>query len=300
MGSPDPKVLASMRHEHIEGPGTESTDPFTTGNYGIQVRAAYRPRGRLAPSHAFSRLLQTSSKIEWFFTNTDEGVEAKDLGLVAWPAEAVQKMPERDLCRRRTSRAALEASVAPKNVQLRAANQPEVLMEEVIAANLYTGPMFVKCRGLLPRTSPPAERSPHSRPPPRSQTHSLLPPSFAFPHPARITDNGVLRGLEAESHFLRNTMVTLCCPKAVADAYLGATPHDAFHQEAAGSLGLEAAVRSLNKYTTTLHGINSAIIKLGKLTKADKVYRGIAGMKLPDEFWTPNEFGVRGGVEQVR
>ena len=110
----------------------------------------------------------------------------------------------------------------------------------------------------------------------------------------------MLRGLDADSHFLRNTMVTLCCPKAVVEAYLGATPHDALHQPAAGSIGLEEAARSLNKYTTTLHGINSAIIKLGKLTKADKVHRGIAGMKLPDEFWTPNQFGVRGGVEQVR
>ena len=38
-----------------------------------------------------------------------------------------------------------------------------------------------------------------------------------------------------------------------------------------------------NMYTTTLHGINSAIIKLGKLTVAEKVYRGIAGMKLKDK-----------------
>ena len=58
-------------------------------------------------------------------------------------------------------------------------------------------------------------------------------------------------------------------------------------------------MESLNRYTTTLHGINSAIIKLGKLTRATKVYRGIAGMRLPDEFWTPNAFGVRGGVEQA-
>ena len=36
-------------------------------------------------------------------------------------------------------------------------------------------------------------------------------------------------------------------------------------------------------------GINSAIIKLGKLTKATKVFRGIAGMALPAEFWKQNE-----------
>ena len=47
-----------------------------------------------------------------------------------------------------------------------------------------------------------------------------------------------------------------------------------------------------------LHAINSAIIKLGKLTKANKVYRGISGMALPKEFWEANEFGVRGGVDE--
>ena len=62
---------------------------------------------------------------------------------------------------------------------------------------------------------------------------------------------------------------------------------------------VDEAKRSLNKYTTTLHGINSAIIKLSKLTRATKIYRGIAGMKLPDEFWTPNEFDVRGGIESA-
>ena len=59
----------------------------------------------------------------------------------------------------------------------------------------------------------------------------------------------------------------------------------------------EQARKQLNRYTTTLHAINSAVIKLGKLTKATKVYRGIAGMAMPREFWQPNQFGVKGGVE---
>ena len=33
--------------------------------------------------------------------------------------------------------------------------------------------------------------------------------------------------------------------------------------------------------------------------RALQVYRGIAGMALPKEFWHPNQFGVRGGVESV-
>lgn len=80
-------------------------------------------------------------------------------------------------------------------------------------------------------------------------------------------------------------MVRLCCPKSIAKQYQD------------GTLSFETAKESLNIYTTTLHAVNSAVIKLGKLTKAETVYRGIGGKALPTEFWTPNSFGVRGGVE---
>ena len=116
--------------------------------------------------------------------------------------------------------------------------------------------------------------------------------------------NGVLRGKRSEVAFLKTKMIQLCCPKDVADKYV------------AGAISMSEAERSLNQCasprsrmwqphgpslcpamcadTTTLHGINSAIVKLGKLTVATKVYRGISGMQLPKEFWTPNEFGVKG------
>ena len=132
--------------------------------------------------------------------------------------------------------------------------------------------------------------------------------------------NGVLRGLQSESAFLRNQMVQLCCAAAIADEYQR------------GKLSFKETCKQLNKYTTTLHGINSAVIKLGraphqntpthqfcflsassqclclsvcatvwhrKLTQATKVYRGISGMALPTEFWEENAFGVRGGVENA-
>jgi hypothetical protein len=44
-----------------------------------------------------------------------------------------------------------------------------------------------------------------------------------------------------------------------------------------------------NKYVTTTHVINSAIVKSSKLTKATKVYRGVAGGLLPESFWRPNK-----------
>ena len=54
-----------------------------------------------------------------------------------------------------------------------------------------------------------------------------------------------------------------------------------------------------NKYTTTIHVINSGIVKLGKLTSAMRVYRGVAGGSLPSEFIARNEAGIRGGVDMA-
>ena len=39
------------------------------------------------------------------------------------------------------------------------------------------------------------------------------------------------------------------------------------------------------------------MLKLSKLTKAGKVWRGIKGAKLPKTFWVANDMGVRGGIE---
>ena len=52
-----------------------------------------------------------------------------------------------------------------------------------------------------------------------------------------------------------------------------------------------------NRYVTTSHAINSAIVKSSKLTSAQCVYRGVAGGILPEGFWVPNAQGVRGGIE---
>ena len=54
-----------------------------------------------------------------------------------------------------------------------------------------------------------------------------------------------------------------------------------------------------NKYITTTHVINSAIVKLSKLTKATNIYRGVGGGVLPESFWRPNTQGVKGGIESA-
>ena len=77
--------------------------------------------------------------------------------------------------------------------------------------------------------------------------------------------NGLLRGLQSPNNkYLTKSMMQLCCRKDTADQYCG------------DKLSFEQAKTSLNTYTTTLHGINSSIIKLGKLTVATKVRTTIA------------------------
>ena len=53
-----------------------------------------------------------------------------------------------------------------------------------------------------------------------------------------------------------------------------------------------------NLYTTTLHLINSSILKLGKLTRADVVYRGISYGTLPKEMRQKDQkTSTRCGIE---
>jgi hypothetical protein len=72
-----------------------------------------------------------------------------------------------------------------------------------------------------------------------------------------------------------------------------------FHRLVLVESAFASARSTCNPYTTTLHAINSGIIKLGKLTHATKVYRGVGGMTLPPAFWQKNEFGVMGGCENA-
>ena len=58
---------------------------------------------------------------------------------------------------------------------------------------------------------------------------------------------------------------------------------------------LREAVRG--EYVTTLHAINSGVVKLGRLQRATTVYRGVAGGVLPSSFFEPDEHGAVGGVE---
>ena len=84
------------------------------------------------------------------------------------------------------------------------------------------------------------------------------------PRPATHADCAVLRGVLGKVPFLHRKFERLC--------------HG-------------------NHYTGTIHTINAALIKLGRITTAQKLYRGVSGMRLPEQFLTADEFDVRGGVE---
>ena len=67
----------------------------------------------------------------------------------------------------------------------------------------------------------------------------------------------------------------------------------------AAGKGEPAAVRWKwnNQYTTTIHAINSIIVKLSPLTRITPLYRGWRGATLPEAFFKLDALGFRGGVE---
>ena len=52
-----------------------------------------------------------------------------------------------------------------------------------------------------------------------------------------------------------------------------------------------------NRYCATIHAINDALIRLSRVTSAVKLYRGVAGFRLPSTFLNADEWNVRGGTE---
>ena len=123
----------------------------------LDESSSSKPRGALRSNYG----VQTTSAVEWAFVVGEDAVPA---GLARWPVEAEEKLPDRSRCRRKTPLAALEEKAEQINVKLKEANQPELLREEIIAANLYTGPV---------RRSPFLTRLGHPSPAGRSrQSHS--------------------------------------------------------------------------------------------------------------------------------
>ena len=113
---PSSQVAEGMAAEHLNG--VDVNDEFVTGNYGVA----------------------TTSKIEWLFT-TDDAAMPESLGLQQWPAESVEKLRDRSHCRKRRPLAEILKAAEAPNAQLVKHDHTPLGREELIAANLYTGPV---------------------------------------------------------------------------------------------------------------------------------------------------------------
>eukprot|EP00965_Chrysotila_dentata_P144564 4775357-Pleurochrysis_carterae.AAC.2 len=188
IGPPSVHFMKAMEEEHTRE--HEMNKPFTTANYAIT----------------------TTPETEWLFVaGTAEQVDEhlKCIGGM-WPVET-RGLKDEGHRRKHLPLEKLLVVAEQLNMKLKQMGEPVLIEAELVAARMYTGPMFVKY-------------------------------------------NGVLRAPPANGEFL---------------------------------------------YVTTLHSINSCVIKLSKLTMATKVYRGVVGGSLPQSFLKPNEQGVRGGVERA-
>ena len=52
-----------------------------------------------------------------------------------------------------------------------------------------------------------------------------------------------------------------------------------------------------NLYKDTIHSINAAIVDLSRLTRAEPLYRGMSGLRLPRTFSEADQFHISGGTE---
>jgi len=84
----------------------------------------------------------TTSKTEWLFvTADDEAAALAKLGRESWPIASEEKQANRSRCRKRRSLADLVRAAEHHNGQFREMGEPLLLQVEVIAVNMYSGPV---------------------------------------------------------------------------------------------------------------------------------------------------------------
>jgi len=127
IGEPQAAVFETMLSEHQKR--ADSTCEFTTVNYGIC----------------------TTSALEWHYVV--EPFTSKDtlarMGRDGWASEAQDKLPDRSLCRQPEPLEIILARCKDLNARLATQGQPLVEKCEVVAARLYTGPLYVKYNAVL-------------------------------------------------------------------------------------------------------------------------------------------------------
>ena len=270
VGAPLPRVRDAMAAEHTKQ--RDSHLVFTAENYGTTTTSATEWAFVAKPESRPHDKWPVEAKLvpKLVLTLKPDSSKSEPVGVRIEIVAPEHRKPRRAPM----SIPKLRWRVAERGVRLQAQGEPALTLEEAFGARLYTGPLFVKY-------------------------------------------NAVLRGLDSPVLYLRCEMVRLCC--SAEDAALHAKAAEeakakrlaekpsfgARKPTAADEVALreytraayEEVVKRINKYTTTLHAINSVVVKLSKLTKASTVYRGVHDFVLPDQFWTPNKHGVRGGID---
>jgi len=270
VGAPLPCVREAMAAEHTQQ--LDSHLEFTAENYGTTTTSATEWAFVAKPESRPHDKWPVEAKLvpKLVLTRKPDGSKSARLGeRIAIVGHEHRKRPRAPM-----SIIELRWRIAERGVRLLEQGEPALTLEEAFGARLYTGPLFVKY-------------------------------------------NAVLRGLDSPVLYLRCEMVRLCCSEEDAESHAKAAEEAKAKRlaeeplfgkrkpTAADEVALReythdtygAMVKRINKYTTTLHAINSAIVKLSKLTKASTVYRGVHDVVLPDQFWTPNMYGVRGGID---
>ena len=293
-GSPDErrqKIDGYLLHKKFEASGNTFTFAYgpTTEFYGGLEALVGCPSADVMAAmeldHASDELFEaqnadkwrsTTPRAEWVYVV--DGVAGEAVGFLA---EGRERAPSH--VADKTDRAGWKLQDFASQPTIK---QAGLMIAEVAGIRLYTGE---RCSSL--QLGPLHDHSQDARSIAALWVYCKL--DGAGIGPMYVLYNAVLRGLRTDSSKLQEDMIRLCCPKHTADRYLG---NEALNI-APGSVTLEEAMLSLNRYPTTIHAINSGIVKLSKLTEATTVYRGVYGL-LPDEFWK-KKMGVMGGVDRA-
>ena len=325
IGLPTPNLRIAMEAEHCAS--ADSQYKFTANNYGITTTPEVEWHAVLDPEAGLKALSRREYLSETFGLADENHRGLKALSRREYPSETFGLADENHRRKLKPLEHFLPA-LEKTNKSLIELKEPTVCEEELIAGRLYTGPMvrvplsvplilslFSLSRSLsLSHTHPRTYTRTHARTRTHTQTtHTHTP---LTPHTLTHTLSFLCACFP-----LRNTLASLPAYPSSPHSHLPITPallqpypHHTYHHgaqfqkynlvcrasiEEAPTItkeNFEASCKG-NCYRTTLHSLNSTVVKCSKLTKATKVYRGSARGVLPPSFWKADENGVRGGVE---
>ena len=203
-----PTLLGQMEKEHCESPDSSLPFPSQRGKVIVRPEAQWAFMMKSQPSRGL-------------IDDDDDGT---------FSISGRIRKPLRDYW----------TLVEEKNALLAEHKNPTMILEDLVAAQLYTCPMYLKY-------------------------------------------NSVLRFFSGDA-FLQDQCVKYKLGVWEAD-------EDGLWQNFSWKL-------APTKYATTIHAINSCIVKLSALTVAETVYRGVAGMRMPQSFFKKDlKTNLAGGVE---